>query len=323
MGGLSLFSIKISVQYLEVSLFFMLLINLYKHKDVQDIVNIYFVLLVLASLYYAVTLLYSGTYIGNKNFDGRFLLGLVAMFSFIRFLHSKGMRSKIINLITFFFLILLLILSLEKKAWVAFSVSSVVVYSFYLKNSLFYSFKYIVFRLIILILFFWMVLLFLINVDLFSLRIFNQFNALFEILDIATTTQVSTTSSNAIRTETLLFGIESFNRDPYIGIGAGNFLNSYIDIYNPTKGHSAHNEYLRVLVELGAVGLISFLSFIFYFLFMKKGFNAAIDEYLLSMWIYGVIILLFKAQDLSNLILIFFPTFLLFLQAKQRKSNAP
>jgi O-antigen ligase len=135
-------------------------------------------------------------------------------------------------------------------------------------------------------------------------------------------------SSNAARLYLLSFSYESFKTHPVIGIGTGNFKKEIEKFSRSDDGkvHGAHNEYQRILVENGLVGLaIYFLIIWMLFIGMKRIKVSALSKgimykyhYLLisAVFIYGSIINAFLGGGALN---IFFYVVPLALIASYRK----
>ena len=135
-------------------------------------------------------------------------------------------------------------------------------------------------------------------------------------------------SSNAARLYLLSFSYESFKTHPVIGIGTGNFKKEIEKFSRSDDGkvQGSHNEYQRILVENGLVGLaIYFLIIWMLFIGMKRIKVSALSKgimykyhYLLisAVFIYGSIINAFLAGGALN---IFFYVVPLALIASYRK----
>ncbi|MCX5811024.1 MAG: O-antigen ligase family protein [Proteobacteria bacterium] len=79
-----------------------------------------------------------------------------------------------------------------------------------------------------------------------------------------TTTHITTLT---YRTVTWKIGINAFLDKPLLGYGAGTFEHAYRKYYNATLYTKyAHNVFIKIMVELGLLGLISFLIYLFGFI---------------------------------------------------------
>ncbi len=108
-------------------------------------------------------------------------------------------------------------------------------------------------------------------VELFLAGVIPQhvLNPVYKILGL---TQISFTSpspadySTAERLAHWIAGIHMFFDHPWLGVGIGNYpdvyQNYYITIFVNSLGH-AHNYYINIAAEMGAIGLIVFLLFLF------------------------------------------------------------
>ncbi|MHB8596571.1 MAG: O-antigen ligase family protein [Ktedonobacteraceae bacterium] len=115
-------------------------------------------------------------------------------------------------------------------------------------------------------------------VELFLAGVIPQhvLNPVYKILGL---TQISFTSpspadySTAERLAHWIAGIHMFLDHPWLGVGIGNYpdvyQNYYITIFVNSLGH-AHNYYINIAAEMGAIGLTVFLLFLFA-LFLAAG----------------------------------------------------
>ncbi|HVB21022.1 MAG TPA: O-antigen ligase family protein [Ktedonobacteraceae bacterium] len=115
-------------------------------------------------------------------------------------------------------------------------------------------------------------------VELFLAGVIPQrvLNPVYRILGL---TQISFTSpspadySTAERLAHWIAGIHMFLDHPWLGVGIGNYpdvyQNYYITIFVNSLGH-AHNYYINIAAEMGAIGLTIFLLFLFA-LFLAAG----------------------------------------------------
>ncbi|HLX39509.1 MAG TPA: O-antigen ligase family protein [Ktedonobacteraceae bacterium] len=115
-------------------------------------------------------------------------------------------------------------------------------------------------------------------VELFLAGVIPQhvLNPVYQILGL---TQISFTSpsaadySTAERLAHWIAGIHMFLDHPWLGVGIGNYpdvyQNYYITIFVNSLGH-AHNYYINIAAEMGAIGLTVFLLFLFA-LFLAAG----------------------------------------------------
>ena len=115
-------------------------------------------------------------------------------------------------------------------------------------------------------------------VELFLAGVIPQrvLNPVYKILGL---TQISFTApsqadySTAERLAHWIAGIHMFLAHPWLGVGIGNYpdvyQNYYITIFVNSLGH-AHNYYINVAAEMGAIGLTVFLLFLFA-LFLAAG----------------------------------------------------
>lgn len=115
-------------------------------------------------------------------------------------------------------------------------------------------------------------------VELFLAGVIPQhvLNPVYKILGL---TQISFTSpspadySTAERLAHWIAGIHMFLDHPWLGVGIGNYpdvyQNYYITIFVNSLGH-AHNYYINIAAEMGAIGLTIFLLFLFA-LFLAAG----------------------------------------------------
>lgn len=118
----------------------------------------------------------------------------------------------------------------------------------------------------------------LVIVELFLAGVIPQhvLNPVYKILGL---TQISFTSpsaadySTAERLAHWFAGIHMFLDHPWLGVGIGNYpdvyQNYYITIFVNSLGH-AHNYYINIAAEMGAIGLTVFLLFLFA-LFLAAG----------------------------------------------------
>ena len=62
--------------------------------------------------------------------------------------------------------------------------------------------------------------------------------------------------------------IELIKEHPLLGVGTGGYEPAFVDHVKDQKGqenflhHDPHNQFLKILAELGIVGLVIFLSFL-------------------------------------------------------------
>lgn len=108
-------------------------------------------------------------------------------------------------------------------------------------------------------------------IELFLAGVIPQhvLNPVYKILGL---TQISFTSpsaadySTAERLAHWIAGIHMFLAHPWLGVGIGNYpdvyQNYYITIFVNSLGH-AHNYYINIAAEMGAIGLTVFLLFLF------------------------------------------------------------
>lgn len=94
-------------------------------------------------------------------------------------------------------------------------------------------------------------------------RIESLINGLFSIVDLGKLTtsnliNTSLNSSDRVRANFILYGIQWFREKPFVGHGMANFIDLYGRMY--TKSYYAHNNYIEIAVGLGIVGLIIYYS---------------------------------------------------------------
>ncbi len=99
--------------------------------------------------------------------------------------------------------------------------------------------------------------------------------------------------------------ISIFSEHPLIGIGYGNFLSTmymYTDYSRPLLfgGFVSHNDYLRVLSELGAIGFLSFLYLLFSQIKKIILSSNTIQKRIILSYFLVIILFIFAHNYLSN-----------------------
>ena len=155
---------------------------------------------------------------------------------------------KIINGLVFFVLLVGLIVSFSRGAWIGFSVSALVLVSILIYR------KFIKIPILIFIGFL------AICVIVGTYILFQHIGFLSRIKDIFDKSQIQGRVGNYLN-----IGLKMFKDKPIFGQGIGNYkivLPAYIS--NPNEFFKAHlhNLYLQILVEIGIVGLLGFLFFV-------------------------------------------------------------
>ncbi len=115
-------------------------------------------------------------------------------------------------------------------------------------------------------------------VELFLAGVIPQhvLNPVYKILGLTQISFVAPSSADYSTAERLahwIAGIHMFLAHPWLGVGIGNYpdvyQNYYITIFVNSLGH-AHNYYINIAAEMGAIGLVIFLLFL-YALFFAAG----------------------------------------------------
>lgn len=135
----------------------------------------------------------------------------------------------------------------------------------------------------------------LINVPALYLMVGNRveslINGMFSIFDLGKLTtsnliQTSLNSSDRVRMNFVLYGIQWIREKPVIGHGMANFIDLYGRMY--TKSYYAHNNYIEIGVGLGAVGIITYY---WIYLYMLRKSLRIIKEYACAKVALAIIIL--------------------------------
>lgn len=195
--------------------------------------------------------------------------GLGAIASFILFLYSKGLK-KILPGIAFIVIMLGLIITQTRNAWLSFAVAiiSLLVFLIYKSDKLFLK-KYAVLSILA------GTILVMIVVVLNSSGTNNNFG---ERLDIKSQTvelnedDPYSVENNSFVTRIFIWhtAIMAFSEHPIIGIGSYSFMYTSQKFYKIPKGFyklyvkglKPHITYLQVLTETGVIGFISYIVLI-------------------------------------------------------------
>ncbi len=202
-----------------------------------------------------------GTYLGPTGF-GSYLLLITILAGALFIIKKNGKRTvlpSVTNAALFSILLLFLILSWTRSAWLAFFIAFafILVYKNEQKIKVF-TYKNVA-------LFFFIIA---IPLALFTVLLILK-------IKIATTVLLSIIAlegvggSVAARLGTMLLSLKYIVNHPIAGIGWGNYPYAVNDINMTISGATfatAHNRYLELAVELGLPGLIAFLMIIYAFI---------------------------------------------------------
>ena len=272
--------LKDFINFLAYFMIFFLIINcIYNQKQFLSFLKLYFIIAFLIALYtffqyygydpFFIGNNYLTSTLGQKNWISNYIAMIFPIvFSF--FLLQKEKKFKIIYYILLSVLYANIMICQSRGIWISIFVSSIIGFYFIYKIKLVKYFRKNRKWLIILI------LTFLIITVIYSTNNPLNKSAVTVVQRAATTFDKSDTSIN---TRMLIWKI-TFNMikdNPWFGSGIGTFKLNYQnyqadylqenpeDIKYWIKAGEAHNEYLQIWAELGIIGLILFLTIIYFF----------------------------------------------------------
>lgn len=326
-GGDITVSIKHCVQLLEIMLFIIIFYTYFGDIGVYYSIKYIFVSVLSITILYFFIMIKAGHFIGNKNFEVRAVTGLGAVLALLFYFDKESsFVRKVFFMISFLFCLFIAVISLERKAWVATCLSLFFSYGYhvvYVKGKTALSFVSSVLKLTLA----FIILSLPVGTHFYknNTMFHKEVNSLINVSSVFESGgEIKTTASNKQRFELFLTGYQIFLSHPLLGVGAGEFIPHYKRLTSAQVIHYPHNEYLRVLAELGAIGLFIFLLFHFYFCKIIKKYrktNLQYTHFLLAIWLYGVVLNLFRVTNLLNLILLFSPLFLMLIYVKQNKNQ--
>lgn len=253
--------------------------------------------------------------------------GLFALFAAVLFYQ----RRNPVNAFLFMTALLLLLLSMERKSWVAFVGALIVVIvarQKFLSVARKITPRFWVRTLATVVVSAGLVML-AARIPSVSAQIESLWNAASAITADGIHYKTGITSSNAARLYALQFGINAVQEHPFFGIGAGKFKESVEMFSYGDFALGAHNEYLRVATEFGLTGLILYI--IIWVMMLKRclkllqkvqieGQEHRIAVLIgVALAVYGMIINAFLAGGAMNVIYLVLPAGLLLGLSHQQK----
>ena len=272
--------LKDFINFLAYFMIFFLIINcIYNQKQFLSFLKLYFIIAFLIALYtffqyygydpFFIGNNYLTSTLGQKNWISNYIAMIFPIvFSF--FLLQKEKKFKIIYYILLSVLYANIMICQSRGIWISIFVSSIIGFYFIYKIKLVKYFRENRKWLIIL------TLTFLIITIIYSTNNSLNKSSITVVQRAATTFDKSDTSIN---TRMLIWKI-TFNMikdNPWFGSGIGTFKLNYQnyqadylqenpeDIKYWIKAGEAHNEYLQIWAELGIIGLVLFLTIIYFF----------------------------------------------------------
>jgi len=253
--------------------------------------------------------------------EARISFGICALFSFYFYLKRGTFFSTFIFILAF----VLMLLSGERKGWLAFAFGAIYLNFFFegkLKLTTIFFIKRIIAPAILLIVF--LITSSYLSSDKYYLQQQSTFE---EIPSLISNFQENlqyrqsldynafASRSDAARYYVFMTGIYEFEKDPVFGIGTGNFRKIVIEVSpDPWIRNGAHNEYLNTLVEYGSIGLIIFiilLLIIFKTIRRIESFGDMRDQhrsFIMAIFIYMSVINFFDGGgDAINYVFILLP----------------
>jgi O-antigen ligase len=311
-------------QAFEYFLFYLLAIKyLWKYENREKFFKFLQICCLSIAIFTAFYHISMGKLTDYKEFDeARLSFGIGALLSFYFFLKRSASFSTLIFIIAF----VLMILSGERKGWLAFMLSACYINFFFegrIKLTTGFFLRRIVGPALLIIVFF--ITSSYLSDDIY----YEQQQSTFEELPALIAnfqenlenrqnidyTQAFASRSDAVRYYVFMTGIYEFEKDPLFGIGPGNFRKIIIEVSpDPWIRNGAHNEYLNDLVEYGSIGLLLFLILlIFVFRMIKKirltdGLRNQHRSFTMALFIYMSVINFFDGGgDAINYVFILLP----------------
>ncbi len=299
------------VNFISYILLYLVVVNfIRKEKEVNHLLKIFFITSFLVALYtllqyYGLDPYYSylgalTSTIGQKNWISNYLAMMFpVIFSF--FLLADDKKNKSLYLFLLAILYATLLICQSRGIWISITLTTVFAFMVILRYKLGDIFKSNKKWLVIL------VTVFLIITIIYSTE--NPLNkSRLTVIERAASTFDQEDPS--INTRFLIWGtsLEMMKEKPLLGLGIGTFKYHYLDyqaeylrqqphyIKNSGKAAEAHNEYLQLGMEIGIVGLLSFLGIIFSFYFLiyqffesKKNKEVKNKEKMMVIIIFGLL----------------------------------
>lgn len=326
LNGNILLGLKGIAQYLEFFLFIILFNFYFGNIELEKIFILFKYITILISIIYIFRNIYNGNIIGMKSSSNKILPALASSLIFSDILFK---RNKAKNVMIFILFIFFTILTLERKSWIALFCS--ILFQYILYNKYFVlrkiNFKITKANFIVIIITFLVILL---TLGLFYTNpvIHNQLESLMSLFLNDNSPQ---TASNRERLKLLKNSVKIFKNNFILGIGIDNFSDHYANLSKSFRKVGAHNEFITIGTELGIVGLI---LYVLLWLNTLKSLNLMIKyKYVISskskqniikilgLWMYGLIIVFFKAAGYINILLLVLPInfSLIFLKSFNKK----
>ena len=333
-------AIKEATQFAEYILFFFVVVSITGTATSRDkFFQALFFCMLMIGLVNAALHVADGHFMGFKrNDEPKLVYGLSTLLSFHWYLRSRNNNDANKNFFTLIFWVsfLLMMLSGERKGWLAFLVSWVVYV--YLSN------KYCGLRFIALnfrgarVALVVGVLVAAIGVSALSgsgylSKQIGSFNEIYTIVidrEVPQDMEDVVSRSNVARSFLLFFSFQMIRENPVFGVGTDQFkkhISQYTDDQWFVKG--VHNEYLRILVENGVVGFFAFFLFLVVAVFsgIIKLRNSSVSDtgnlcLALALFFYGMVINFFLGGGALNILFYMLPAALLSSFGKTKKGKA-
>lgn len=315
----SLFAaVKNTLQYFELFFLTFIIMFICRQVNLQLLLKILYLALVVITICFMLINFLNGNFINLKNSSAKIIPGFAAALTFCYFLFKK---NKFKWGIILFWFGLFALLTMERKSWVAFAFAGLIQFVGYniwftRKETRRTNLNLIIILLVCI----------LIGGVLFNVNPFfhKKVMSLTTIFDQDYHYSKNDINSVTQRRLTLKTAFIAFKEAPFLGIGVGREKQTYNRIVNTNDGipsyniHTAHNEFVTIGVEMGTVGLIIYILLWCYPLIgilrrmikYKNEFNLRQKKngiFILGIWSYGIIVNMFRATGLLNMMFLFVP----------------
>jgi O-antigen ligase len=206
-------------------------------------------------------------------------------------------------------------MTLERKSWVALFFSILLQYLLYNKYVITKKINFKIhktnFKVIIIMI---TIIILLTGFFLSNELINRQIKSLISLVSNSSDVE---TASNKGRINLLKNSAIIFLNNPILGVGIENFKTHYSNLTNSSKVTGAHNEFILISTELGVIGFIIYISLWGYSLTLLKKisrYNKLLNLkdkkniiMILGLWLYGLIIVFFRASGMINMLFLVLP----------------